>query len=324
MHKILLVDDEENVLNALRRELRGLYEIETFTSAAAAIERCRETTFDLVISDYQMPEMNGVQFLIQVGQIQPDTSRLVLSGQAHIDALISAINETHIYRFLSKPWDKSELQSNIVQALAFRAIVLENRHKADAYRLTHAHLKPDGGKKKYRVILADGNMASLITIRNALTQDHDYAGMLGAMRGETSNGYTASTHHACEFIVDAFSTAQIALEHARHHVCDLVIAAQTLPDMEGIHLLGQFQQIFPNAARILISDDPDKALLSQAINEVQIHSFLCAHGSTSEPQTQIGQGLWDTYQLRTAVMQALTCRDLLLENQQLAALGEQI
>ena len=99
MNRILLVDDEQNVLNALRRELKNDYEIELFSSPVEALARSKEIAFDLVISDYQMPVLNGIQFLKQFGDIQPDAARLILSGQADIDALISAINETHIYRY---------------------------------------------------------------------------------------------------------------------------------------------------------------------------------------------------------------------------------
>lgn len=323
MHKILLVDDEENVLHALRRELRGLYEIEVFTSAAAALDRCRETTFDLVISDYQMPEMNGVQFLIQVGQIQPDTARLVLSGQANIDALVSAINETHIYRFLAKPWDREELQANISQALAFRTIVLENRRQADDYRLTHGAIRSEGVCKRYRVILVDGDPASLMIMRRGLLQDHDYEGVSGAMRGDSRRGQTDRAPHKYEFVVDAFSSAHLALEHAKHHVCDLVIAAQILPDMDGIQLLAECRQIHPDGAHMLVCNTPDKSLLAQAINEVQIHSFISPHWSIPESHASPGQQAWDIHQMCTAVMQALTARDLLMENRKLADLHAQ-
>jgi len=105
MKKILLVDDEQNVLNALQRELKDLYEIKVFDNPVAALECCRKTQFDLVIADYKMPEMNGIEFLKQFGQIQPDASRVVLSGEADLDTLIRMINETHIYRFLAKPWE---------------------------------------------------------------------------------------------------------------------------------------------------------------------------------------------------------------------------
>ena len=87
MYRILLVDDEQNVLNALKRELKEVYEIETFTNPAEALRRCGEVNFDLVISDYQMPEMNGIEFLKQFGKLQPDASRLILSGQA--DSILS-------------------------------------------------------------------------------------------------------------------------------------------------------------------------------------------------------------------------------------------
>ncbi len=319
MHKILLVDDEENVLNALRRELRGLYEIETFSSAGEALKRCRETPFDLVISDYQMPEMNGVQFLMQMGQIQPDSARLVLSGQANIDALVSAINETHIYRFLAKPWDKEELQASIAQALTFRDIMLENRKHADGYRLSHNRPRPEG-LRRYRVVLVDSDPASLMIIRRGLLQDHDYEGVSGAMRGEYVHGQAGHSSHQYQFVVDGFGTAQMALEHARNNVCDLVIAAQALPDMDGIQMLSQFRQIRPDAARMLVSNTPDRALLTRAINEVDIHSFICPSWNVAESASSPGQQAWDIHQMRTAVMQALTARDLLLENRKLAEL----
>src|SRR3989339_448201 len=127
MYRILLVDDEQNVLNALRRELQDEYEIESFSNLAEALKRCHDVQFDLVIADYQMPEMNGIQFLKQFGKLQPDAIRIILSGQADTNVLINSINETHIYRFIDKPWDKTELAGTIAQALAYRKVLLENR-----------------------------------------------------------------------------------------------------------------------------------------------------------------------------------------------------
>ena len=86
MRKILLVDDEINVLNALQRALRqqlaieGL-QIETFTNPLAALQRCCECDFDIVISDYRMPELSGVEFLHTLKEIAPGTVRMMLSGE---------------------------------------------------------------------------------------------------------------------------------------------------------------------------------------------------------------------------------------------------
>lgn len=144
-YRVMLVDDEPNVLSALRRVLASpirydgkeyRLQTETFTSPVDAIARAMDgTPFDLVIADYRMPEMDGVEFLKTFMERQPDATRLILSGFADLDALISAINEARIFRFLSKPWHDYELTSAIAQALAYRDLTLENQQLADAVRL---------------------------------------------------------------------------------------------------------------------------------------------------------------------------------------------
>lgn len=320
MNRILLVDDEQNVLNALQRELKDDYEIEAFTCPVEALLRCNNVSFDLVISDYKMPAMNGIQLLKKFVNFQPDAGRILLSGQADIDALVSAINETHIYRFLSKPWDKIELKNSIEQALAFRKIILDIRRQAYFYRLTHDPLKQtEIGKKLYHIILVESDEALLNVMRMGLTLDENYEGVSGAIHQEITPSVPAVPHEF-KFAVDAFGTAQAALEHAGQHDFDLVITAQMLPDMDGIQLLGKLQKIRPDAARIMSNSNPDQTMLTQAINEAQVHNFLCLYWSTSELKTDIRRQVWNIHQLRTIVIQALVSRDLLLENRRLAEL----
>lgn len=150
MYRIMLVDDEENILKALRRVLAVtpcIYEgveyktrVETFTSADAALQHARHNAVDLVLSDYRMPGKDGVTFLREFKGIQPDTARLILSGYADLDALIGAINEAQIYRFLNKPWNDYELVSSIAQALAHRNLTLENLHLADKARVDNGSM----------------------------------------------------------------------------------------------------------------------------------------------------------------------------------------
>ena len=144
MRRIMLVDDEENILNALRRVLSGRnpvedgdahYTVETFVSPQAALERAEESAFDLVVSDYRMPEMSGIKFLKMLKQVQPDTTRIILSGYADLAGLVSAINEAEIFRFLSKPWDDFDFRLAIAQALKYRDILLENQRLADQVRM---------------------------------------------------------------------------------------------------------------------------------------------------------------------------------------------
>lgn len=141
--RILLVDDEQSVLNALVRQLRLVdrspqpaYRIETTSSPAEALSRAAETAFDLVISDYRMPEMDGVAFLRAFRDIQPSTARMILSGTSDLKGIIAAINEAGIMRFITKPWDNAELSFAMETALKERELLLENQQLADELRLS--------------------------------------------------------------------------------------------------------------------------------------------------------------------------------------------
>lgn len=135
MRRILLVDDEENVLKALKRLLRSeSVDIETCTNPLDALSRSREIAFDLVISDYRMPQMDGVEFLKGVRQLQPDAARMILSAYTDLSALLGAINDAQIYRFVCKPWNDQELLITIRQALEHRDLQLENQRLADQVR----------------------------------------------------------------------------------------------------------------------------------------------------------------------------------------------
>ncbi|MEW5944006.1 MAG: response regulator [Pseudomonadota bacterium] len=144
MYRIMLVDDEENILNALRRLLaaRPLHEageqkkytVEIFSAPAKALRRAEDTAFDLVVSDYRMPEMDGVVFLKAFRQLQSEAVRIILSGYADLDGLIGAINEAQIYRFIAKPWNDFELKAAVAQALDYRRLQLENQRLADEVR----------------------------------------------------------------------------------------------------------------------------------------------------------------------------------------------
>ncbi|MEO8460780.1 MAG: response regulator [Dokdonella sp.] len=127
MYRVLLVDDEPNILSALRRCLSFMVDViddavvfETFTSPLNALARLEEEDFDLIIADYRMPEMSGVKFLSRAIEGQPGIARMILSGYADRDAIVEAINETQISRFLGKPWDDVELRSTVATLLMQR------------------------------------------------------------------------------------------------------------------------------------------------------------------------------------------------------------
>ncbi|GAA3924973.1 response regulator [Litoribacillus peritrichatus] len=142
MYRIMIVDDEEQILRALGRILKrnGEWEFETYSRPDDALKRIQTTPFDLILSDYRMPGMNGVEFLTEVKKFQPDSARLILSGQADLGGLLGAINEAEIFRFIDKPWDDYDLITTMKQALVHRDMVLTNRMLADQVRQQQASI----------------------------------------------------------------------------------------------------------------------------------------------------------------------------------------
>ena len=122
MLRIMLVDDESNVTRALRRTLtRSLpgesFSIETFDDPRLALERAGEVDFALVISDYRMPPMDGVEFLMRFRIMQPDAVRLILSASSDVEGLLAAINQAGAFRYILKPWDDIDLAYIVREAL---------------------------------------------------------------------------------------------------------------------------------------------------------------------------------------------------------------
>jgi two-component system, probable response regulator PhcQ len=126
--RMLIVDDEENVINALRRSLRREgYDIQVATRPADALVLLKQAPVDLVLSDHLMPEMTGLEFLKLVRDRHPDSVRLMLTGHADMQTAIDAINHGEIYRFLTKPWDDNELK--VTLHLAFEQLDLERENR---------------------------------------------------------------------------------------------------------------------------------------------------------------------------------------------------
>ncbi len=142
--KILCVDDERNVLKSLRRLFMDEddYEILIAESGEEGLEVLNEESdISLVISDYRMPGMNGVDFLSQVYEHWPDTIRIVLSGYADTAAVVEAINLGRIYKFIPKPWNDEELKGNVTMALQHRELKLQNDRLNDELQKKNKELQ---------------------------------------------------------------------------------------------------------------------------------------------------------------------------------------
>ena len=126
--KLLLVDDEPNLTSALVRSLdRTKFEIFTADSAQKGLMILAGNDIDVIVSDERMPGMTGSQFLSEVRKQWPNTIRMILSGQADLEAAVRAINEGEVYRFLLKPCHPKELEMTILQGLQHKKLVAQSR-----------------------------------------------------------------------------------------------------------------------------------------------------------------------------------------------------
>ena len=127
-YRLLLVDDEVAIVNALRRVFRQEnYEVLTANSGQEGLARLAEGPVQLVISDFMMPGINGAQFLREVKQRSPDTIRIMLTGHANTDAVMGAINEGAVYKFILKPWNDDDLRITVALALEQFDLITRNR-----------------------------------------------------------------------------------------------------------------------------------------------------------------------------------------------------
>ena len=124
---ILCVDDEENILNSLKRLLRKEeYTLFTASGAREGLEIMKKENIQVVLSDQKMPETTGIEFLQEVKRLYPTTVRVVLSGFADLSTIVEAINQGEIFRFLTKPWIDDNLKADIRQCFRHYEIVQEN------------------------------------------------------------------------------------------------------------------------------------------------------------------------------------------------------
>lgn len=124
-HTLLVLDDEADVVKSVQDLLRLDYRVLGATRASDAMELMRREEVHLVMTDQRMPEMTGVEFLRKIRGEYPEAIRLLFTGYADIRAVIDAINQGNVYRYITKPWDPDELQSIIKEAAERYDLIVE-------------------------------------------------------------------------------------------------------------------------------------------------------------------------------------------------------
>lgn len=307
--RVLVVDDEQNIVNAVRRELhtpplgRYRYEVEGFSDPLQALERIKAQQFDAVVSDFRMPGMTGLELLKAVADLQPECARLVLSGQTDMDALVRMVNESHIYRFIPKPWHDYFLKSSVAQAIEFNSALQENRRLADLVRSRNIALPSLAETDVEHILIVDDDPGVLASLSRVLSSHNQVDDLFNAIRAEIAQREAPALEEA-KASVQVTTSPFEALKLADQTLFSCVLADFKMPGMNGIQLLEQFADRQPYCARILVSGQLGQNDLIDAVDTAHIFGYV------AKP--------WQDYELKACVAQALAHRRMTLENRFLA------
>jgi len=178
--RILVVDDEEAILETMTFTFEDDYEVSTSSSAREALALLeRDGPVAVVISDQRMPEMTGVEFLARVFALHPPTVRIILTGFADMDAIIRAINDGHVYAYITKPWEPDQLKQVVRRAVEHHALAVENERLVTDLRGANVFLEAVMDELDTGALAVDA--AGVVRAANRLARE--YLGLASSARG---------------------------------------------------------------------------------------------------------------------------------------------
>lgn len=140
---VLIVDDEEMVLTSLSTylTLETAHDVVTFTSAARALQHLEKHDVGVIISDFLMPEMDGIMFLARAKELRPDAPRVILTGYADKENAIKAINQVGLYQYVEKPWDNDDIRLIIRNGLEKKQLLAKLTQKVTQINQAYSELQ---------------------------------------------------------------------------------------------------------------------------------------------------------------------------------------
>jgi two-component system, NtrC family, response regulator AtoC len=191
-YPILIVDDEQDNLDAFRFNFRKTFTVITAQSGHEALEILRDRDVAVIVSDQRMPRMTGLELLREAENVRPDAVGIILTAFTDVDVLIDAINLGHIYRYITKPWDAKELRGGLVQAIERFYLIRDNRRMQEQLREYTGYLSQQiHGAFDYGNIIGDSS-----ALRDVLAKVEQVAPTASSvlLRGETGTGKELVAH----------------------------------------------------------------------------------------------------------------------------------
>lgn len=243
---ILLLDDEERILNALKAIFRFKYRVLTATEGAQALEILRSERVHVVVSDQRMPTMSGVDFLKQARDVSPSTMRILLTGFSDLTSIIGSVNEGEVYRFINKPWGNKEIEAIVADAVSIASDVGQ-----DAAAPTSAHAA---------VPLPGDVPGAGVLVLN--TDEEAFHQVVATMGGTCPVWYSRDTAD-CLSMLD------------KHNVA-VMVAGMDAGRQDYAVLFKLLKQEYPELLTIVMAESADAEAVIELINQAKIYRYMPA------------------------------------------------
>src|SRR5436309_5689013 len=140
---VMIVDDEEMVITSIKAflQLETDFDVHGFTDPEEAARFAERNPVDIAVSDYLMPKINGIQLLARIKELQPEASRVLLTGHADKQSAIQAINQVALFQYLEKPWDNAQLLLAVRSGVERSRLFRDLREKVGELDSAHSSLK---------------------------------------------------------------------------------------------------------------------------------------------------------------------------------------
>lgn len=259
--RLLFVDDDERILNAVRALFRQDYEVVTAGGGEAALDALKQGAFHVIVSDQRMPGVTGVELLRQARALAPNAVRILLTGYTDLAALVGSINQGEIFKFVMKPWDNEELKKAVGDGAR---IALELAATAAAPAAPAAKAEPTHPRSAGSLLVIDP--------KEGLAK-----GLERLLAGAAEVMQVATPQEAARMLQGREVAAIVA---------DLGAGTDGL-----VTLFKQLKEKRPEILSILLAEEPDSELGIELINKAQIYRFLPKPVSAKELRTQVSAAL---------------------------------
>lgn len=284
--KILFVDDEINVLDSMRRQLRKRYNIETALSGREALEKLKnEGPFAVVVSDMRMPEMDGIQLLKEIKELYPDTVRMMLTGNADQETATEAVNQGQIFRFLTKPCPVALLTTSLALGVRQYRLITAEKEVLDKTL--------NGTIKVLSELLSFAKPTAFSSVSRVRPLVLEIAGALGIGELWQVEMAVLLSQIGCvtlpdELLSKLFSGIELSPEEAEMYANHPKIGSALLehiPRMENVafiigHQLQNYAEYQEN--REYVEDEDELSLAAQILKAVFAYDMLMFRGKSHE------------------------------------------